>query len=647
MAGFFKTAGPVLIPVLLLPVLACQREMAAGVEADGAIRFETVDTKAGDHFAPGDDFRVWAEADDGEPVMAGQKVILTEEGWRYSPVKYWPDGKSVTFLAAAPAAEEIIRRPPVPADILEIHLPEGADADVLIAPRVTETAGNTVKFNFRHILSRVSIFAKARRKAPESKVIRIREIQIGPFLSTGTWAPEMMDWEDTNNPALFCQQPAAEIADTVSTPLTDFFLIPDYGTNDSRLIVSWEIVNKSNGTASFSKTDTISLAGKSFLKNTSLGITLAVDGRTDLIDFQDPRTKALCVSRFDTDADGEISYSEAASVKSLGSLFMGKNIQLFHELQYFTGLTKIEAGGFSHCVQLREITLPEGISEIGESAFESCQSLTGIQLPHSITRIGSYAFSRCSNLRGIDLYWFSGTLGERVFMSDSRLTYIRWPSSLRTIPKGTFQGCTAIERLDFFFTNVALGDEAFRGCTGLKEVDISQFDRVGDYAFSECSGITTVNFSPVTTLDGRGIFYKCSNISWISFGPYLAIIPAYTFYGCTHIGELELPEHLAFIDGYAFYGCTGLSELDLPKDVSRIGSMSFAGCSDIRRIISRPKTAPETENDSFGTGDLIAGSAYTGSKTLRVLFTSSGYNKKGWSTLTDEGGFKRSNVFVF
>lgn len=42
----------------------------------------------------------------------------------------------------------------------------------------------------------------------------------------------------------------------------------------------------------------------------------------EIIDFEDPHAKQVCLSHWDTDHDGELSYVEAAAVKELGTVFM-------------------------------------------------------------------------------------------------------------------------------------------------------------------------------------------------------------------------------------------------------------------------------------------------------------------------------------
>jgi len=93
----------------------------------------------------------------------------------------------------------------------------------------------------------------------------------------------------------------------------------------------------------------------------------------DNITFADAEVKEICVNKWDTNHDSELSYEEAAAVTDLGTAFkFNTEIKSFDELQYFTGLKSI--GGY---------------------AFWGCSGLTSVTIPNSVTSIGGYAFSWC------------------------------------------------------------------------------------------------------------------------------------------------------------------------------------------------------------------------------------------------------------
>ena len=151
----------------------------------------------------------------------------------------------------------------------------------------------------------------------------------------------------------------------------------------------------------------------------------------DIIEFADDNLKAICVSLWDTDGDGELSYSEAASVKSLGNYFRNNSsLTSFDELQHFIGLSLIGDNAFSGCSGLTSIVLPKSITWIGGSAFNGCNGLTGrLTIPKSVTRIDYKAFYGCCNIDEIImLNTVPPTLGTSVFCTTNPNFVIYVPS---------------------------------------------------------------------------------------------------------------------------------------------------------------------------------------------------------------------------
>ena len=137
------------------------------------------------------------------------------------------------------------------------------------------------------------------------------------------------------------------------------------------------------------------------------------------IDFADAAVKTICVNRWDTNNDGELSYTEAAAVTSIPYSAFAKNttITTFDEFQYFTGVTSLGYdsdydegmdyyGTFYNCTSLTSITLPPTLKTISYACFRGCIGLTKITIPASVTTIQQIAFLGCENL---DVYMESET----------------------------------------------------------------------------------------------------------------------------------------------------------------------------------------------------------------------------------------------
>lgn len=108
---------------------------------------------------------------------------------------------------------------------------------------------------------------------------------------------------------------------------------------------------------------------------------VSVRSKLHYITFADSRTQTLCVDKWDTDGDGELSIEEAAAVTSIGDAFQGiPSIRSFEELRYFTSLTEIPENAFRGASLLQTIYLPAGVTAIGDYAFRNCSALKNLVL---------------------------------------------------------------------------------------------------------------------------------------------------------------------------------------------------------------------------------------------------------------------------
>ena len=193
-------------------------------------------------------------------------------------------------------------------------------------------------------------------------------------------------------------------------------------------------------------------------------ITISKTGQSadpNVIQFEDALVKAICITNWDTDGDGELSYEEAAAVTTIGTEFNGKGIFAFDELQYFTGMTSIPSSAFSDCSELLSIKLPDNIISINDTAFARCQSLREIHIPASIESIGTRVFYYCQSLREIHIPANTESIGNGAFESCTKLTTVTFgkESKLRTIAGsygnsssycyGTFMSCQNLSKIVF------------------------------------------------------------------------------------------------------------------------------------------------------------------------------------------------------
>ena len=292
---------------------------------------------------------------------------------------------------------------------------------------------------------------------------------------------------------------------------------------------------------------------------------------TNNIVFEDQNVKALCVASstgWDTNGDGELSYTEAAAVTTLGEVFKNNDdITTFNELQYFTGLTSIVDHAFGGCGNLTSVVIPVGVTSIGTSAFSYCPNLTTVIVPEGLTTIGSYAF-----------------------MYDTHLTDFVFPESLRIIGAQTFDHCSSLTYLFIPASVISIPSHAFLGCSGLEYVSVAPGNTIYD-SRDDCNAIIA------TSSNQLRIGCKSTIIpnTVTSIGPN-------AFRENKALTFIDLPESITTINGAAFYGCSSLMDITLPASLDSIGERGFCNCTGLQSITVEATNPPKIvtgDQDSF------------------------------------------------
>ena len=317
-------------------------------------------------------------------------------------------------------------------------------------------------------------------------------------------------------------------------------------------------------------------------------ITISKTGQsTEFIQFKDLEVKKLCCLNWDTDHDNELSYQEAATIVSIGTVFKGNTtIVSFNEFQYFNGITDI-SNAFQGCTNLWEITLPDNLSTIGDAAFANCKSLNSIILPENIVSIGDSSFISCP-LSNITIPINTTKVGASAFRNCSKLGQIKILGNIETIDEHAFENCFSLQGIELPQSITTIGISAFKNCTSLQSV-----------IFAERCNLTKIagDLSNSQTYPQNGVFYNCTSLTSITIPANVEIIEATAFMNCKALSTLlfEPNSKLQIIggnihaealkDGYgkldaygAFTNCTLLTSIQIPISVIEIECAAFYNC---------------------------------------------------------------------
>ena len=299
--------------------------------------------------------------------------------------------------------------------------------------------------------------------------------------------------------------------------------------------------------------------------------------------FADATVKAICVANWDTNGDGELSYGEAAAVKSVGKVFYEKQgISSFNELQYFTGLTIIEEEAFREC-SLESVSIPASVKTIGEKAFKQCPNLSNVTLPEGVTWIDEEAFSACA-LTSIILPESLIRLGEQALEENPLISV--------TLPRNVAYLGNSDE--DDLYGGV------FDYCYSLKEVNVDE------------SNETYASIKGVLTTKDKKLFL---------FFPY-AKAEVYT-----------VPEGIEQIHYDAFNECK-ITSVTLPStlkafytDEDEESYSAFSNNFDLRTVRAKMKVPFECGYYSFSNETYSSGTLHVPQGTKALYETTTGWSR--------------------
>lgn len=257
---------------------------------------------------------------------------------------------------------------------------------------------------------------------------------------------------------------------------------------------------------------------KSAINNGNYYQSVATGFANEFIQFADDAFKAYCVSHYDGNGDGEISFAEAAAVTSYESFTNNEksSIKAIYELPYFP--SKIGIPSFEGFSALERINLPGTLTEIPENEFKGCSSLVSIVIPDGVENIGEGAFEGCiqleafnSNLATEDGQYLVRD-GHLLAFAPASHFYITIPNGVDVINKGVFKNCSTIKSLLLSSTS-EIGASAFEGCSSLATINLTEsMVNIGDRAFYNCTNLFSVlSQSTTPPTIGSDVFGNCSS----------------------------------------------------------------------------------------------------------------------------------------
>lgn len=325
--------------------------------------------------------------------------------------------------------------------------------------------------------------------------------------------------------------------------------------------------------------------------------------------FADANVKKVCVEKFDTNGDGELSEKEASVVTSIGQDFFGDYeslVKSFDELKYFVNLKEITWDAFHGCYSLSSIYIPSGITSIQGYTFQHCASLNSVNIPDGVTEIGGYAFHNCTALTSINIPESCMTIGERAFAGCTSLTafYGKFSSDDHRclIKDGVLFAFAANGLTEYTIpSNVNTIDQAFYECRLLEQVIIpNSVTSIGDYAFWECKSLRNITIPDTVNSIGHASFYGCELLTDI------------LICGVSTIGDS------------AFSQCYSLTNVTIGNNISVIAKEVFWNCGSLTNLYCKATSAPTLGPNVFYLA-IPKGNIYVPTESVEAYQNSSGW----------------------
>lgn len=161
------------------------------------------------------------------------------------------------------------------------------------------------------------------------------------------------------------------------------------------------------------------------------------------------------------------------------------------------------------------------------------------------TTIGD--FSNCKGITSLEVinngkraYYYGSVIKTTTFLANAfrgctSLKRATITSTIQESSRNLFYGCTALEDINHSFTYISEG--SFRGCSSLKNIDLSQVTCVGAGAFKSCIGLESVTFGAKLTELVDDAFENCDSLTNIVFNsrPPLGLVESGILANCPKI----------------------------------------------------------------------------------------------------------------
>ena len=309
-----------------------------------------------------------------------------------------------------------------------------------------------------------------------------------------------------------------------------------------------------------------------------------------------------CVYKFRDGLEG----SKTVDVIQVLPMFFGNDVR---EVVIGDHVTNVKQRTFQLDTNLTSVTIGN-VKTIEESAFVGCSNITSLTLSAGIDSIGFYAFGRCTGLKTLNVPASHMRIHDSAFLGCNF-------SSVTLNNNEMVKQANRFESEEFILNEgiTAIPDNAFRSCTGTKNISLPQgVTSIGNNAFYTCADLTSMDIPESVTSIGNRAFYDCRSLQSVNIPASVTCIGDEAFAHCWSLSEIAIPSALQSLGSDVFFGCNKLAKVTinnnaivatnyqgeydglrkifnsnvkeyvLGDEVTAIGDYAFANCDDMESI---------------------------------------------------------------
>jgi hypothetical protein len=217
-------------------------------------------------------------------------------------------------------------------------------------------------------------------------------------------------------------------------------------------------------------------------------------------------------------------------------------------------------------------------------------------------------------------------LAEDITIPETITTHDGNTYEVIAISNNAFRGCTRIKRVKVSDKTKIIGDSAFYK-SSLTDITIgSSIEQISKGSFAECNSLETVVIPNSVIHVCENAFSGCANLTTLTIGKAVQIIDFPNFSGCNKLatinfnatkcvffGSLRPPlfpsafttlnigSEVQSIPAYFCCSCSGLASVTIGHSVTSIGQHAFFNCSSLASLHCKAFTPPALDDEIWST----------------------------------------------